>query len=60
MAPNGSKVEVTMVEVAAEVMVVLMALHQIARIFTQIDPYNIRVKFNDLTNKDFIRFFLDF
>ena len=31
MAQNGSKMEVAMVEVAAEVMVVLMALNQIAR-----------------------------
>ena len=31
MAQNGSKMEVTMVEVAAEVMEVLMALNQIAR-----------------------------
>ena len=30
MAQNGSKMEVAMVEVAAEVMVVLMALNQIA------------------------------
>ena len=31
MAQNGSKMEVAMVEVAAEVVVVLMALNQIAR-----------------------------
>ena len=31
MAQNGSEMEVAMVEVAAEVMVVLMALNQIAR-----------------------------
>ena len=32
MAQNGSKMEVAMVEMAAEVMVVLMALKQIAKV----------------------------